>query len=192
MTTAEISGLIDGLSLQLTKRKQVLDGLSKESIELHNELDILNESENLLIEAIQLVGEAKEAMENFVSRGLQLVYSDDISFIIEEVTSGYQLLIKKGDTLRPLLSEGKGYRSTVSFLMLFLTIALTSKNKIIIADEPLPVIDEKARANLCSFLETFCEEENFQLIMNTHWPDPIGKVYSVTQKNGESHAKPIT
>jgi DNA repair exonuclease SbcCD ATPase subunit len=148
---------------------------------------------------------AQEAIEQLVTRGLQTIFSDglsfhilqdvkarraEVSFIVRSELSGGKVV----DT-DILESRGGGLAATVGFLLRLTVMLLrtdTKQDNVLVLDETFAHVSEEYLPALGEFLQKIVEKTGVQIIMVTHQPefmDYADKVYRLSFADGKSIAK---
>jgi ABC-type cobalamin/Fe3+-siderophores transport system ATPase subunit len=137
-----------------------------------------------------------------VTTGLREIYQKDYSFELREyrdeetkTLKGLKpCLIREGREYNDLREEGgDGPRALVSFILQLSTVLMHPDcAKIIVADEPLGPIDQKAWVRFGEWLTDICTITGLQVVLVTHRESQFGDTYHVEQERGIARATKIT
>jgi DNA repair exonuclease SbcCD ATPase subunit len=208
------------LSVQVRNRSRQLDALEGEArsvlareSELREEIVRLSSDISVHERATALlnsIGEekqyaAQEAIEQLVTRGLQTIFEESLSFhILQDVKARRaevsfivrsQLADGKIVDTDILDSRGGGLAATVGFLLRLTVMLLktdTSQDNILVLDETFAHVSEEYLPALGEFLRKVVDKTGVQLIMVTHQPEFVeyaDKVYRLAHVNGHTEAK---
>src|SRR5699024_4696088 len=171
------------ISREKGKEEQILNQLNKykkNSDELHHRIEVLDKVIILYQKTAEFArDQAKEQIENLVTKCLQFIFESDMKFIIEignlrNKASASFYIENKVDGLtitnKPELARGGGLVDTIS---LALRIAFFEIHKPLIEgplilDEPAKHVSEDYIFNVGDFLNYSCDMLNRYIIMVTH------------------------
>ncbi|HLR20401.1 MAG TPA: ATPase [Tissierellaceae bacterium] len=171
------------ISREKGKEEQILNQLNKykkNSDELHHRIEVLDKVIILYQKTAEFArDQAKEQIENLVTKCLQFIFESDMKFIIEignlrNKASASFYIENKVDGLtitnKPELARGGGI---VDIISLALRIAFLEIHKPVIEgplilDEPAKHVSEDYIFNVGDFLNYSCDMFNRQIIMVTH------------------------
>lgn len=169
-------------------KQELID--TEEAIALKTqELSLVSGSISLCRDTIQLLSKNRKVLEEAIDDLCKTVLGSEFSFKFLEVLKDGEL---KG--LKPVLVEndlvyediadecGSGMVAIIDFafrLMAIVTHGGTAR--IIIADEPIPEVDDVRMERFVSWLDEFCERLDFQIIMTTHSEVKMGKTYKLVR-----------
>jgi len=208
---------LDELTVSVRNRRRALDSLWGEAVstlkrgkEIEGEIETLaDEIETLERTTILLnsLGEerqlkAQHIIEELVTRGLQTIFDDSLSFHIVQTTKGrtanvdFVIRTQVGDMLTetPVLeARGGGLSATVGFLLRIVVMLLKSRNaqeeNILILDETFAHVSEEYLPALGEFLREIVDKTGVQIMMVTHQPEfaeYADRVYRFTKKDGKT------
>lgn len=207
---------VDELARRVALRRRELDSLSGEARStltrgkaLQDEVAELGEQLtdfdkvtgflNSLGEDRQL--KAQSAIEHLVTRGLQTIFDDSLSFHIVQSVKGkaanVDFLVRTtlpGSVVEtPVMdARGGGLAATIGFLLRVVVMLLaqgTKKENILVLDESFAMVSEDYLAPLGEFLRELVDKTGIQIIMVSHqdiWVDVADKVYKFTMNNGQT------
>lgn len=195
----ELDALMGEARVTLTRGKS----LEQEIADLTSSIEI-QERATLLLNSIgeerQL--KAQQIIEELVTRGLQTIFDDTLSFHILQTVRGKTANVefvvretrKDGFHETPVMeARGGGLAATIGFLLRIVVMLLKSKNtteeNILILDETFAHVSDEYLPALGDFLREIVEKTGVQIIMVTHQPefaDYADKVYRFTKKDGKT------
>lgn len=213
---------IEDLSSQLIKIKSDIDKKigyreALEKLQVTTEEDILN-SRNLIESYAKVsallnsIGESKQKLiqdkiEHLVTQGLQTIFSDSMSFHIEQETKGstqvtdliVRTTLPSGECFdTPAIgSRGGGVVSVISFLLRLIMVLLSDemkKNPILILDEPFAALSKNLAPDMATFIREIVDRTGVQILMVTHeesFVDVADKAYKVKSINNRSVVKEL-
>lgn len=195
------------LNVELGKKEVLEDKIEKteKNIEkLKEDINILDKVNMLFKRSSEFArNQSKKQIESLVTKCLQYVFQEEISFEIEikelrgrPSAKFYVTNIIDGKEIKLEPEESKG-GGVVDIVSLALRIAFleTHKPKILgplILDEPAKHVSDEYIYNVSNFLKESSELFNRQIIMITHnnYLASIGDIsYKITQLNGESNVE---
>lgn len=208
---------LDTLSVQVRSRRRTLDGLYGEARsvllrrkEVLSEIDVLtdeiDEFEKVTI-LLNSLGEerqlkAQNTIEELVTRGLQTIFDDSLSFHINQSVRGksanvdfiVRTTLADGATVdTPVIdARGGGLAATIGFLLRVVVMLLTAGTRaenILILDETFAHVSEEYLGPLNEFIREIVDKTNIQIIMVTHQPqltELADKVYRFTAVDGKT------
>lgn len=207
---------LDSLTIAARNRRRALDALSGEARSvvarakaLQSEISQLNDTADELERVTILfnsLGEerqnaAQEQIEGIVTRGLQMIFDESLSFHILQTTkakaANVEFIVR---TTLPdrvvdtgvMDSRGGGLAATIGFLLRITIMLLesgTRKENILILDETFAMVSEEYLEPLGQFLQEIRSKTGVQIIMVTHqkaFTEHADKVYQFTNVNGET------
>lgn len=208
---------IDDLTIAVRRRRRDLDEKAGEARsvllrgqEVKKEIASLTEEVTVLERVTALlnsIGEEKQLaaqnrIEELVTRGLQTIFDETLSFhIIQTVkgrTASVEFLIRKtlNDTVleTPVLeAQGGGLSATVGFLLRVVVMLLgsgTKEENILVLDETFAHVSAEYIGPLGEFLREIVDKTGVQIVMVTHQPefaDYADKVYRFSQTDGKTN-----
>lgn len=188
-------GRFDGL-------KQLADESTVKLAEIQREVNDLQQAVKLAQLCLERVTHLKSTLETLVTTGLREIYQKDYSFELREyrdeetkTLKGLKpCLIREGREYNDLREEGgDGPRALVSFILQLSTVLMHPDcAKIIVADEPLGPIDQKAWIRFGEWLTDICTTTGLQVVLVTHRESQFGDIYRVEQERGIARATKIT
>lgn len=150
---------------------------------------------------------AQEQVEALVTRGLQSVFGEELSFHIEQVMNGARpevnFLIRStlpdGKIIETdvLASRGGGLASVVGFLLRVVIMLLnrSAQQKVIFLDESFGMLSAQYEGRMAEFLRMLADEADIQFIIVTHsdaYSDLADKKYRLElDKHGITTSKEI-
>jgi DNA repair exonuclease SbcCD ATPase subunit len=202
---------LDSLTLQVRNRRRQLDGLLGEARsvlvrrkEVLGEIDTLSDEVNdfeRVTGLLNSLGEerqlkAQQTIEELVTRGLQTIFDDTLSFHIVQTVKGktasVEFLVRTtlGDTIveTPVMdARGGGLAATIGFLLRVVVMLLrggTREENILVLDETFAHVSAEYLPPLGEFLREIVDKTGVQIVMVTHQPEfteYADKVYRFTQ-----------
>lgn len=196
MNLTELRNNVAGLRARKANLDQSINSLQKNRDTLEGRKAILQRACELARLVLQGSFEAKESIENLLTRGLTDILGSPCSFILKEVVDsngnpkGYRPLVKEaeGDYDDPNDSFGNGGKAIMSICIKIAEIlTFPGVPKLLVMDEPLAPLSVNYQERFESFMKTICNLTGIQIVQITHQPFPFGKIYRVTKdKNGIS------
>lgn len=148
---------------------------------------------------------AQEAIEQLVTRGLQTIFDDTLSFHIlqdvkarrAEVSFIVRSTLANGTVVDTdvMDARGGGLAATVGFLLRLVVMLLrtdTRADNFMVLDETFAHVSEEYLPALGEFLRKIVEKTGVQILMVTHQPefvDYADKVYRVSAIDGKTVVK---
>jgi DNA repair exonuclease SbcCD ATPase subunit len=211
---------LQDLAVRIRSRRRALDALHGEarSVQLRHE--------ELLAEVVELSGEisiyeqttillnsigeekqyaAQEQIEQLVTRGLQTIFDDSLSFHIlqdvkakrAEVSFIVRSKLANGVVVDTdvMDARGGGLAATVGFLLRLTVMLLrtdTKADNVLVLDETFAHVSEEYLPALKEFIRKIVDRTGVQIIMVTHQPafeEVADKVYRLSLVDGKSVVK---
>jgi DNA repair exonuclease SbcCD ATPase subunit len=124
---------------------------------------------------------AQEQVETLVTRGLQTIFGEDLSFHLVTAprgkTAGTEFVVRTtlsdGSTIdTPVLeARGGGLAATVGFLLRLVVILLSeSKSSLLVLDETFAMVSDEYLGRLSEFIREIVDSTGVQIVMVTHQP----------------------
>lgn len=212
----------DDLTLKVRARRRELDALSGEArsvlshgktlmaeiSELEHQIVTLDKTAILLTslgEERQL--QAQQVIEELVTRGLQTIFDDTLSFHIVQTVrakaSAVDFYVRttfaSGQMVdTPVLeSRGGGVAATIGFLLRVVVMLLrngTKQENILILDESFGMVSDDYLENVGTFLRELVDKTGIQIILVTHQKEFIehaDRVYRFAQSNGRTEVASV-
>lgn len=210
-------GTLEDLGAEIHARRQELDAnalearliseressLAAEITRLQEEIATLEKSGivlNSLGESRQI--KAQNVIEGLVTRGLQQIFDDSLSFHIIQTTkaksASVEFLVRTtlangGVVDTPVMdARGGGLAATIGFLLRVVILLLRNgkdRDNILILDETFAHVSAEYLDNLGEFLREIREKTGIQIVLVTHQPEFMeyaDKVYRFTTTNGRT------
>lgn len=189
---------LDSLTIQARNRRRQLDALHGEARatllhgkELQGEIGVLTETiEDLdrVTVLLNSLGEdrqlkAQQTIEELVTRGLQTIFDETLSFHIVQSIRGraanVEFLVRTtlGDDVieTPVMeARGGGLAATIGFLLRLVVMLLakgTKQENIIVLDETFAHVSAEYLGPLGEFLRQIVDKTGVQMVMVTHQPE---------------------
>jgi DNA repair exonuclease SbcCD ATPase subunit len=211
---------IDELTIRTRNRRRALDALAGEAravltrgkdlqaevAELSNTIEDLERVSGLLNslgEERQL--KAQTVIEELVTRGLQTIFDDSLSFhIVQSVRARTAVVdfvvrtsLADGVTVDTPVMEarGGGLAATIGFLLRVVVMLLRKdpeSENLLVLDETFAHVSEDYLAGVGQFLREIVDKSNIQIILVTHQKEFLeysDKVYKFSSVNGETKAE---
>ena len=145
--------------------------------------------------------EAQDAIESLVTRGLQSIFGQDLSFHIESSVKGkavnssfvIRTSLANGDTVdTPVLdSRGGGLAATVGVLLRVVLILLDpSQPRLLVLDESFAHVSREYQSPLAEFLADLVQQTGIQIILVTH-SDQFTEVADTVYRFGQNDGKTV-
>lgn len=169
--------------------------LSSEVTELEQVTHLLNS----IAEEKQM--RAQHDIEELVTRGLQTIFDDSLSFHIIQTTRGKTSIVEfvVRTTLEdrvvdtPVMdARGGGLAAVIGFLLRVVVMLLRNgarQQNLLLLDETFAMVSSEYLPVLGDFLRSIVEETGIQIIMVTHqneFIDSADKVYRFSQEGGRT------
>ena len=207
---------IDALQRRLSAARTQIDkidgeasALERDGASLRAEIESLSEDSSTLerVTALLLsVSEDKQEhtqsmIESLVTRGLQLVFDDSLSFHIVSSIRGKSSVVDfvvrttfGSDVIEtPVMdARGGGLAAVVGFLLRFVVIMLSRgqrSSNLLVLDETFAHVSEEYLQPMGQFLKEMVEKSGMQVVMVTHQPqfaEYADKIYKFSSKRGET------
>lgn len=175
---------------------QVTDELSN----LRNNIEDLEKIHGVITQYAQVYQENfLRQIEEVVTKGLQAIFEEPMSFRIEQVVSGKRLEVKffltTGEGAQALETgimdaRGGGVGAVVGFLLRVAILLLVDNGrKLLVLDETFAQLSAEYLPNLGEFIKQLVENTPLQVVMVTHQAElteSAGVVYRVSQQHGET------
>lgn len=210
---------LDALTIRARTRRRVLDSLQGEARatllrgkQLQGEIATLAETIEDLDRATILLNslgedrqlKAQETIEALVTRGLQTIFDESLSFHIVQSVKGKTAVIDfvvattlDGKTIEtPVMdARGGGLAATIGFLLRLVVMLLskgTRSENILLLDETFAHVSAEYLEPLRLFLREIVDKTGVQIIMVTHQPEfaeSADKVYRFTAVGGKTQVR---
>jgi DNA repair exonuclease SbcCD ATPase subunit len=147
---------------------------------------------------------AQQTIEELVTRGMQTIFDDSLSFhIVQSVkgkTANVEFLLRttRGETMMetPVLeARGGGLAVTIGFLLRVVVMLLrggTREQNILVLDETFSHVSAEYLEPLGNFLREIVEKTEIQIIMVTHQPEfaeYADRVYRFSNQDGKTQVR---
>ncbi len=149
---------------------------------------------------------AQEAIEQLVTRGLQTIFDDSLSFHIRQKVVGrraevdfvVRTTLANGSLVETdvMDARGGGLAATVGFLLRLVVMLLragnTKDDNVLVLDETFAHVSEEYLPALNEFLRKIVDRTGVQIIMVTHQPEfteLADKVYRFSSVDGKTVVK---
>jgi len=202
--TRELQELEVEARMTLTRAKEVkeqIDSLQKEITHLDKAGLVLNS----IGEERQL--KAQDTIEQLVTRGLQQIFDDSLSFhIIQSVkakAANVDFVVRTtfadgGIVDTPVMdARGGGLAATIGFLLRVVILLLKNgkdKDNILILDETFAHVSDEYLEGVGEFLRELVDKTGIQIVMVTHQPvfgEYADAVYRFTAVNGKTKVETL-
>lgn len=211
---------IDTLTIQARNRRRQLDATAGEARsvllrgkEIETEIDVLNETITDLEKVTGLLNslgeerqlKAQQVIEELVTRGLQTIFDETLSFhIVQSVrgkTANVEFLVRttlpSGVVETPVMdARGGGLAATIGFLLRIVVMLLkgkdTSDQNILVLDETFAHVSAEYLPALGEFLREIVDKTGVQIVMVTHqneFVDYADKVYRFSTIDGKTQVQ---
>ncbi len=207
---------LDSLTIRIKQRRRQLDALQGEARatllrgkELQEEVADLSETVETLDRVTILLNslgedrqlKAQSIIEQLVTRGLQTIFDESLSFhIVQSVrgkTANVEFLVRttlEGQVIETPVMEarGGGLAATIGFLLRLVVMLLSKGTKtenILLLDETFAHVSAEYLDPLRQFLREVVDKTGVQIVMVTHQPEfaeDADKVYRFTAENGRT------
>lgn len=207
---------LDELTLKARKRRRELDALSGEARsvllrgkEIQSEIGSLSEEiteYERITHLFNSLGEerqikAQRTIEELVTRGLQTIFDDTLSFHIMQSVKGRSSIVEflvrttlpESVVETPVMdARGGGLAATVGFLLRVVVMLLSKGAKqenILVLDESFSHVSDEYLPAVGEFLREIVDRTGIQIILVTHQPmltEGADKVYRFSQKDGST------
>jgi DNA repair exonuclease SbcCD ATPase subunit len=147
---------------------------------------------------------AQQSIESLVTRGLQTIFDNTLSFHIVQSVRGKQAVVEfmvrttlPGSVVEtPVLeARGGGLAATIGFLLRLVVMLLskgTQQENILVLDETFGMVSDEYLPALAGFLREIVDKTGVQILMVTHqqmWTEVADKVYRFSQVEGQTKVK---
>lgn len=211
---------LSDLSVRIRARRRELDSLAGEARTVKARDEELREAVKRLSTEVVVheratsilnsIGEqkqflAQEAIEQLVTRGLQTIFDESLSFHIvqdvkarrAEVSFVVRTALADGKVIETdvMDARGGGLAATVGFLLRLTVMLLKTDSKmdnLLILDETFAHVSEEYLPSLGEFLRKIVDKTGVQIIMITHqqeFVDYADKVYRLSAVSGKTLVK---
>ena len=187
------------LTAERKSKLKELRGLVVELEEEDNQLRIHDEARIVIQKAAQIAQKSLEDhVSNIVTKALTIVFLDEAKpfiaqFIRRRNTTECDLHFESnGNLLDPLDSCGFGEADVVSFALKLAYLALGTKRRCLIVDEPFSNLDGERLERASDMMKALSKELGVQMIIITHETALIAscdKRFHVTMRNKRSTVK---
>lgn len=187
----------------LTRAKDVKEEIDR----LQKEITLLDQSSivlNSIGEERQL--KAQDTIEQLVTRGLQQIFDDSLSFhIVQAVkakTASVEFVVRTtlqdgGVVDTPVMdARGGGLAATIGFLLRVVILLLKGQGKdnILILDETFAHVSDEYLEGVGEFLRELVDKTGIQIVMVTHQPvfsEYADAVYRFSTDNGKTKVETV-
>lgn len=187
----------------LTRAKEV----KEEIAQLQKEITLLDQSSivlNSIGEERQL--KAQDTIEQLVTRGLQQIFDDSLSFhIVQSVkakSASVEFVVRTtladgGVVDTPVMdARGGGLAATIGFLLRVVILLLKGQGKdnILILDETFAHVSDEYLEGVGEFLRELVDKTGIQIVMVTHQPvfsEYADAVYRFSTDNGKTKVETV-
>lgn len=210
---------IDTLTSRTQRRRRELDGLAGEARavllrgkEIQGEIETLTETISDLERVTGLLNslgeerqlKAQQVIEELVTRGLQTIFDDTLSFhIVQSVrgkTANVEFLVRTtlADSVveTPVMdARGGGLAATIGFLLRVVVMLLgtgTKEENILVLDETFAHVSAEYLPPLGEFVREIVDKTGIQIVMVTHQPefaDFADRVYRFSTLDGKTQVQ---
>lgn len=175
--------------------------VQREVAELSSQAQLLERTAALLAQ----LGEQRQTtaqlqIEGLVTRGLQTIFGEDLSFHVVQSVRGRQA--HTDFVVRSTLSDGTqvdtpvmearggGLAATVGFLLRLVVMLLSGqRDTLLVLDETFAMVSDEYTGRLAEFLREVVDKTGVQVLMVTHqaaFTEPADKVYRFTLRDGKT------
>lgn len=145
--------------------------------------------------------DAQTKIEALVTRGLQTIFEDNLSFhVVQEVKANrvqVQFVVRTeldgGEIVEtPVMdARGGGLAATVGFLLRLVVLLLSGNREphVLMLDETFAHLSADYEPRLAEFIREIVDQTDLQIVMVTHsdaYSDQADKVYRFSQLNGST------
>lgn len=208
---------LTNLSVRVRARRRELDSVAGQANALRaREEELLAEMVRLSADIVShekattllnSIGEekqyaAQEAIEQLVTRGLQTIFDDSLSFHIlqsvkarrAEVSFVVRSTLSDGSVVDTdvMDARGGGLAATVGFLLRLVVMLLktdTRTDNVLVLDETFAHVSDEYLPSLGEFLRKIVDKTGVQIILVTHQPEFVehaDKVYRLSSVDGKT------
>jgi ABC-type cobalamin/Fe3+-siderophores transport system ATPase subunit len=169
------------------------------------------ESLDKIVAVLNTVGEERQAkaqltIESLVTRGLQTIFGEDLSFHIVSTTKAKSTVtdfivrttLADGSQVdTPILeARGGGLAATIGVLLRIVMILLGGKSEshVLVLDEPFAMVSAEFEIPLANFLRDLVDKSPIQIIMVTHseaYSEFADSKYRFSIRNGKTQVKAV-
>lgn len=205
------------LSLRVRNRRRELDSLRGEERTVLSRLDefgaeLVDLADNIVIyervnTLLNSIGEKRQyaaqgAIEQLVTRGLQTIFDESLSFHIiqdvkarrAEVSFVVRTTLKDGSKVDTdvMNARGGGLAATIGFLLRLVVLLLRDEGKkdiFMVLDETFAHVSAEYLDGLRDFIRQIVDKTGVQILMVTHQPEfaeSADKVYRLSTSNGKT------
>jgi DNA repair ATPase RecN len=173
--------------------REAIEQLQEEVMTLDKSTVLLNS----IAEDTQLA--AQHNIEELVTRGLQTIFDESLSFHILQSTKGKsasvefvvrtQLLNGQAVDTPVMDARGGGLAATIGFLLRVVVMLLRRQENILILDETFAMVSAEYLPALGEFVRQLVDKTDLQIVMVTHQPEFAAyadKVYRFSQDDGRT------
>ncbi len=210
---------LDSLVIRARQRRRTLDALQGEARatllrgrEIQSEIGDLTETVEELDRVTLLLNslgedrqlKAQQTIEDLVTRGLQTIFDESLSFHITQTVKGKSASVEF--TVRTTLdgkiietpvmeARGGGLAATIGFLLRLVVMLLskgTATENILILDETFAHVSDEYLGPLGEFLREVVDKTGVQIVMVTHQPEfteYADKVYHFSTVDGKTQVR---
>ncbi len=192
----ELDQLAGEARITLTRGKDLKLEIEQLQLEVQT-LDKATILLNSIAEDTQLA--AQHNIEELVTRGLQTIFDESLSFHILQSTKGKSASVEfvvrtkllNGQAVdTPVMdARGGGLAATIGFLLRVVVMLLRKQENILVLDETFAMVSEEYLPALGEFVRQLVDKTNLQIVMVTHQPlfaDYADKVYRFSQNDGKT------
>ena len=185
--------------------------LSRQAVDLRQEIERLTTLHTDLTHAAAVltsIGEERQAdaqrtVEQLVTKGLQAIFGDELSFHLVPVVRGNRpevdLIVRStldgADMDTPVMdARGGGLAATIGFLLRLVVLLLSRdrQDTVLFLDETFAHLSADYEPRLAEFLRDLVDETGVQIVMVTHsdaFSDLADTRYRFTLRNGVTHVE---
>jgi DNA repair exonuclease SbcCD ATPase subunit len=188
--------------------KSVITRGKELQVEVKDLTGLINELERVTI-LLNSLGEerqlkAQQTIEELVTRGIQTIFDDNLSFHIVQTVKGktanveFILRSTHEDSVietAVLEARGGGLAVTIGFLLRVVVMLLrkgTREQNILLLDETFSHVSAEYLEGVGDFLKEIVEKTNIQIVMVTHQPEFASfadRVYRFSREDGKTSVR---
>ncbi len=213
---SEASDRLDAMAMRAGARRRALDARQGEATVLVSRIRSLREEVATLAEDVSEYDQvthllnsiaeekqlkAQQDIEELVSRGLQTIFDESLSFHIVQSVRGKTTIVEfvvrttLADTVvdTPVMdARGGGVAAVIGFLLRVVVMLLrggTKQRNLLVLDESFAMVSVEYLPVLGEFLRSIVEETGIQIVLVTHQHEFIevgDKVYRFSQVDGQT------
>jgi len=136
------------------------------------ELDSLEEAKKIILEISNYKKQEIFMLENIVNSGLKYTYPEkelkfSMDFVLKRGKIEPDFYLNELLLKHPFKGDGGGI-ITIIGLLLYLSAVYIQRQKIILLDETMKMVDLEASTRFLEFLKRFSEEKNIQILLISH------------------------